>query len=98
MFNQPSRLVVEFRRLNIQQVREILRSSVVRNYIRHTATVQLLSELLQRQLDVNSGVYVYRGNERIIIVTLLTPQRGQEVNNLRLEDIVFYEVVVHTLE
>jgi hypothetical protein len=96
MLNNPKRAIVEFRRLTPQEVREIVGNSIVENYIRHQGTTQVLTELLQRQITPNNAVYTYRG-ERIILVILSVPQRGQEVA-VKLEDLVFYELVVHTLE
>ncbi len=97
MFNNPRRLVVELRRLSPEQVREIAaQSGVVQNYIRHPQTVQAVSSLIGAQLNVNSGLYVWRG-ERMIMVVLAVPQRGQEAS-VQLEDLLFYEVAVHSIE
>jgi hypothetical protein len=96
MFNNPQRAVLELRRLTPEEVRSIAQRSTVVNYIRHNGTIQILSELLQMPLTPNSGLYVYRG-ERIILITLIAPQRGQETVP-RLEDLAFFEIVVHTLE
>ncbi len=96
MFNNPQRVVLELRRLTPEEVRNIVRGGTVINYIRHSGTIQVLSELLQMPLSPNNSLYVYRG-ERIILITLMAPQRGQEATP-RLEDLAFFEVVVHSLE
>ena len=87
---------VRFRRLNIEEVRELLRGEVV-SYIRHAATVQVIQELVNRQIQPNNGIYVYEPNDTIIMVVLTTPQRGQEVVP-RLEDLSFFLVEVLSLE
>ncbi len=96
MFGNPRRLVVELRQLTPREVREIAQRAVVQNYIRHPQTVQVLSELIGLQLSANSGLFVWRG-ERIIMVVLATPQRGQEVTP-RPEDLLFYEIIVREIE
>ncbi|MFZ8841170.1 MAG: hypothetical protein ACO2PM_20075 [Pyrobaculum sp.] len=96
MLRNPERAVVEFRRLSVEEVRQILQNSVVENYVRHPGTVAVLNQIAQG-LTPNSGLYTYNG-ERVILVALTTPPRGQEVATPRLEDLVIYEVIVHTLE
>jgi hypothetical protein len=96
MLNNPTRALVEFRRLSPEELRQIVQNARVESYIRHNATVQVLNELLQVQITPNNGIYSYN-NERIIVVALGAPQRGQEVN-VRLQDLVIYEVVIHELE
>ena len=62
-------------------VRELLRMGVeIECYVRHPATVALLSRLLGVELQPSTGLYRFDENDlgRIFIVTLQTPQRGQE--------------------
>jgi len=95
MFGHPQCLTIELRRLSIEELRELLQGNVV-SFIRHQSTVQVLSQLAQRQIEINNGIYMYRG-ERIVLVVLQVPQRGQETS-VKLEDLTFYEVVVKQLE
>ena len=88
-------MTIELRRLSIEELRELLQGNVV-SFIRHQSTVQVLSQLAQRQIEINNGIYMYRG-ERIVLVVLQVPQRGQETS-VKLEDLTFYEVVVKQLE
>ena len=95
--NHPERLLVEFRRITPSALREAVQNATtILNYIRHPATVNILNELLGTQLGVNSGLYTWRG-ERVIMIVLNAPQRGQEATP-RPEDLVIYEVVIHTSE
>jgi len=96
MLNNPRRAVLELRRLSPEELRTITQNAPIINYIRHAGTTQILSELLQTALTPNNGLYTYRG-ERIILITLATPQRGQEATP-RLEDLVIFEVIVHEHE
>ncbi len=94
MLNHPQRLVVEFRRLSPENLQ--LQGEVV-SYIRHPGTVQVLRQLLQREIPTSNGIYTYRSGDRIIMVVLVAPARGQEVVP-QLSDLIFYEVVVREIE
>ena len=58
------------------------------HYIRHPATIQAL-----RLADIplpeqpNSGLYSYSPGDVIVVVTLRTPQRGQEVQQVSPQDL-----------
>ncbi|MFZ8809169.1 MAG: STIV orfB116 family protein [Pyrobaculum sp.] len=97
MFDNPRRLLVEFRRLTIEELQQLTQGAPIQSYIRHQGTVQLISQLLGREIQASNSLYVYT-SERIVMFVLQTPQRGAEIQQLRPEDIVIYEVVVHSLE
>jgi hypothetical protein len=84
-------VVIEFKRIALEEVKKMIQSGQVVHYIRHPGTVKLLS-----LSNPNSGVYTYNG-ERIIMVVLNTPSRGQEAEP-SAEDLVCYEVIVHKIE
>jgi hypothetical protein len=48
------------------------------NYIRHPATVNLLNQH-GLNLQPSSGLYKYESGDLLFIVTVKTPQRGQEM-------------------
>jgi hypothetical protein len=97
MLSNPRRAVVEFIQLSPEEVRQILSNSEVVHYIRHTATVQLLEQLAGRQLASGGQVYTYQPGDVVIMAVLRAPQRGQDVT-VRLEDLIFYRIIVHHLE
>jgi len=88
---------VRFRRLSVEEVRDLLREGEIVNYVRHAGTVQVIQELINRQLVPNSGIYVNQPNDVVIMVVLNAPQRGQEVTP-KLEDLSFFLVEVISLE
>ncbi len=65
----------------------------VKCYIRHTATVQLLEKLLGLKLQQSSELYKYNPEDKVYIVTLKTPQRGQEATEISVNDIEIYMIV-----
>jgi len=94
-FGNPSQLTAKFRRLTLSQLREVLQSvDEIISYIRHAATVELISRAVGRQLQPSNGVYNYVDGDIIIVAVLTTPSRGQEVTQLTEEDIAIYEVTV----
>jgi hypothetical protein len=97
MLNNRS-FVVRFKRINnVEEVRNIQAQEII-NFVRHPATVQVLSQILGQQLVPSNATYTYQEGDTIILVTLGTPQRGQEVTAIKLEDLVIYEVSVVELE
>ncbi len=93
MLQYPAEAVVRFRRLSIEEVRELLQGNNVENYIRHQGTIQALQSA-GIQLGAPNNVYIYRPGDVIIMIVLASPQRGQEVTAPRLEDLMFYLVSV----
>jgi hypothetical protein len=67
---------------------------VISNYIRHVATVQLLSQKLGIKLEANAGLYSYMPGDVIFVITLNAPQRGQDVLQLSEQDVSIYKVNV----
>ncbi len=98
MLQNPRRATVEFRRLSVQELRELVQNGRnIEHYIRHTSTVELLQRLLGVQLPPAGNIYVYRPGDIVVMITLVTPQRGQDVT-VREEDVVIYRVIVHAIE
>ncbi|PNV79019.1 MAG: hypothetical protein C0179_08080 [Fervidicoccus sp.] len=66
----------------------------IANYIRHEATVKLLNQLLNLSLEPSSGLYQWREGDRIVVITLKKPIRGQEVSEVKPEDLDIFHVYV----
>ncbi len=98
MLNNPRRAVVEFQRITIEEVRQILSSSNVIHFVRHPATLQLIEQLAGRSLPSGGNTYLYQRGDVVVMAVLSVPQRGQEVAAVRPEDIVFYRITVHEIE
>jgi Domain of unknown function (DUF1874). len=78
------------KRVSLDAVKDIVLSAdVVESYIRHEATIRALNEAFNLSLTPNPGIYEYRDNDTLLIVTLKTPRRGVEVQQLTIDDLDF---------
>jgi hypothetical protein len=68
----------------------------IKCYIRHEGTVKVLNEYFGLSLVLSSDLYQYQQHDKLVIVTLKSPIRGKEVQEVRLEDldIVVCDVVI----
>jgi len=58
------------------------------HYIRHPATLETIRRHLPGLPQVpNAGLYIYKPGDVIVVVALKAPQRGQEVQEVREEDL-----------
>jgi len=65
------------------------------HYIRHPATITALRQLgIPLSEQPNSGLYSYDAGDIIVVVSLRAPQRGQEVQYVRPEDLETWIVTV----
>jgi hypothetical protein len=66
------------------------------HYIRHEATLRALYNTLHipLPLEPNAGLYQYAPGDVIVVVTLRSPVRGQEVSQVRPEDLETWIVTV----
>ena len=65
------------------------------HFIRHPATITALRQLgIPLSEQPNSGLYSYDAGDIIVVVSLRTPQRGQEVQQVRPEDLETWIVTV----
>ena len=62
------------------------------HYIRHQATISLLSKYMPISNTPNPGLYRYEPGDTLLVVVLKAPQRGQEVSNLTEGDVELYLV------
>ncbi len=65
------------------------------HYIRHSATVETLRAVgIPLDPQPNAGLYQYAPGDVLVIVTLRTPQRGQEVTQVSPQDLEAWIVAV----
>jgi hypothetical protein len=65
------------------------------HYIRHLSTLSLLRRYIPRLGEQqNAGLYQWQEGDVIFVVTLKTPQRGTEVQQVTEEDIAVYHVTI----
>ena len=66
------------------------------SFIRHKATVELLSEMLGIKIETSNELYKYQESDLIYIVTLKPEkiQRGQEATDLKPEDLAYYYIAI----
>ena len=66
------------------------------HFVRHQATIQALRRELgiPLPLEPNAGLYQYAPGDIIVVVSLRTPQRGQEVQQVNISDLEMWIVTV----
>jgi Domain of unknown function (DUF1874). len=86
---------VSFKEVDISRLRkDVSNASVIKCFIRHPSTVEVLSKLLGIKLEPSSELYRYEEGDIIYIITLRTPERGKEVSEVRTEELLIYYCVV----
>ena len=85
---------IKVTQINIEELKALITGKTVINFVRHPATVSLLSGIIGVDLTPTPGIYTYSQDDEIIVVTLKTPQRGQEVQQLNISDLIIYKVEV----
>ena len=85
------------RKVSATELKQLVQlCSELQNFVRHEATAKLLSSLLSVNLTPSAGLYRYQGGDKLIVVSLKTPVRGQEVASLGISDLEIYVVDVNT--
>ena len=64
-------------------------------FIRHESTVNILNREFSLDLKPSSEQYNYTSNDRLIIVTLKTPQRGRELVVKDINDLNIYLATIN---
>ena len=83
------------RRVSATELKQLVQlCSELQNFVRHEATARLLSSLLSVNLTPSAGLYRYQDGDRLIVVSLKAPARGQEVASLSVSDLEIYVVDV----
>jgi hypothetical protein len=75
-----------YRRITLEDLRELAKDAEVVNYVRHESTVKFLSQALNRNLVPNPGLYTWQEDDYLVIVGLKKPIRGQELE-IKPEDL-----------
>jgi len=68
-----------YKRIGLDELKELAKDAEVVNYVRHESTVKLLSQALNRDLQPNPGLYQWVDGDTLVIVGLKKPIRGQEM-------------------
>jgi len=63
------------------------------SFIRHEATVKVLSEVLETEIKQSSELYRYHSLDSIFVVTLRNPVRGQEKKDIKAEDLYIFRII-----
>jgi len=66
------------------------------HFIRHEATLRALRREpgIPLPLEPNAGLYTYQPGDVVVVVTLRAPQRGQEVQQVSVDDLEAWIVTV----
>ena len=66
------------------------------SFIRHKATVDLLSEMLGIKIETSNELYKYQESDLIYVITLKPEKvvRGQEIADLKPDDLMYYYVAI----
>ena len=96
MFQKPffKLLVTKVRHDVLKQLVSMMKD--IECYIRHKATVELLSKELGLNLQPSSDLYKYREGDVLLVVSLKKPIRGKELENISLDDLDIWMVEVMT--
>jgi hypothetical protein len=84
------RVDAEFLRFLVREAKSI--NAEIISFIRHEATLNLINELFDLSLQTSSGLYEWREGDRIVVITLKKPVRGQEVSEVEPEDLEIFHV------
>jgi len=82
-----------FRRTSLERLKKLVEYACNKercefvSYIRHEATVKLLSDYLGVQLKPSSDLYKYSSGDVIVLIGLKRPVRGSEVTDLKPDDL-----------
>jgi hypothetical protein len=83
-----------YKRITLDELRELAKDAEVVNYVRHESTVGLLSSALGKPLTPNPGLYTWREGDYLVVVGLKRPVRGQELE-VKPEDLDLVLVKVY---
>jgi hypothetical protein len=81
-----SEYTMYYKRISLEELKELAKDAEVANYVRHDSTVKLLSSVLGKQLTPNPGLYTWQEDDYLIVIGLKKPIRGQELE-IKPEDL-----------
>ena len=79
-------VTLRIRRISFEELEKIAATATVESYIRHPATVELISRYVPN-ITSSAALYTWKPGDVIVTVTLRTPQRGTEITELKKEDL-----------
>jgi len=79
IFENYKELIIYYKKISLDELRELARNAEVLNFVRHESTVKLLSQVLGKDLTPSSGLYQWLKGDVLVVVGLRKPIRGQEV-------------------
>jgi len=83
-----------YKRISLEELKKLAKDAEVINYVRHESTVKLLSQALGKPLTPNAGLYQWVDGDILVVVGLMKPIRGQEVE-VKPEDLDLVAVYVY---
>jgi len=92
---QRTAIILRIVPLQPEELRHLATNNEVIHFIRHVATLNLLRTLIPSlSPEPNAGIYRYQPGDLLAVVTLRTPNRGQEqIVNLTDLDMWLVEVL-----
>lgn len=79
----------------LEELRKFSRHGNIVSYIRHPATISLLRRYVANlPAEPASGLYRYSAGDVLVVVTLKSPQRGAEAQQVSEQDVVVHVVTV----
>jgi len=73
------------------------RANIITSYIGHEATAKLLTELFEREISVNRGMYTPQNRDLALIIRLRKRlEKPEDVKNVTINDIEFLLVRYYT--
>jgi len=92
-FGAPS-FVLNVSKVGLEDLRKFSRHGNIVSYIRHPATISLLRRYVANLPDPSAGLYRYAEGDVLVVVTLKSPQRGAEAQQVSERDVVVHVVTV----
>ena len=83
-------ITLAFRRLSLEDLKDMTKRHDVVSYIRHQGTLEFLSRELGIELKPSSDIYKEDKRDIVVIITLKNPSRGKEVSNITDDDLLIY--------
>ncbi|PNV80924.1 MAG: hypothetical protein C0179_04945 [Fervidicoccus sp.] len=90
---------IHVKRMNEDLARYIVKEAVsnraeILSFIRHGAVADLINQLFNLNLKVNSGIYQWRRGDEIIVVSLKKQIQEQEATEILPNDLEFHYVYI----
>ena len=83
-------ITLAFRRLSLEDLKDMTKRHEIVNYIRHPGTLQFLSNKLGIELKPSNDIYREDKRDIVVIITLKNPERGKETSNITDDDLLIY--------